>query len=81
MIVGVDEARVYDAASGIHRLSCIKAVFQLRIDANLNDARAGDCHRALTIDSALRIHGDYLAVVYEKIAGALVHCNALRIRG
>ena len=80
VIVGIDEARMYDAPSGINRLSCIKALCQLRIAANLHDARAGDCHRAPPIDSALRIHRDDLAVVYEKIADALVHCAPLRIR-
>ena len=78
MIVSIDEARVHDTVVGIHRLRRIKALCKIGIRANLHDARTRNRHRPRTINPPLRIHGDDLAVVNEKIACIAVHTAVLQ---
>ena len=78
MVVGIDEAWVHDGALGVDRLRGIEAAPQIGVRANLHDARTGDRQRARTVDPALRVHGDDLAVADEDVACALVHMTVLR---
>ena len=56
-----------------------KALSQIGIGANLHNTRPGNRHCTRTIDPALRVHGDDLAVVNENVARALVHLALLQV--